>query len=203
MLRLLVPADYRTQPWKNGGGTTTEICVHPEGAGWETFGWRVGIADIARSGPFSSFAGIDRSIMLLDCPDGSSMALDIDGELTGLPLHAFVDFAGEATTHGHLQGAPARDFNVMSRREAWRHRRGVARLAGGGSLRLDRDAWRFVHLCSGAAMVRHAGGEQALPAGSSVLADAADPIELMAGHDGCMLAWASFVPVAAAAPGSS
>ncbi|MBK9607139.1 MAG: HutD family protein [Betaproteobacteria bacterium] len=79
MIRLLHPLAYRAQPWKNGGGTTTEIAVHPEGAGWDDFLWRIGIADIRQSGPFSSFPGIDRSILLLDCPVGSGMTLTIDG----------------------------------------------------------------------------------------------------------------------------
>ena len=50
-------------PWKNGGGTTQEIAGWPAGAGLDAFGWRVSIACIAASGPFSVFAGIDRSIM--------------------------------------------------------------------------------------------------------------------------------------------
>jgi len=122
MIRTLVPADYLVMPWKNGGGTTTEIHIHPAGAGWDDFLWRVGIADIGQSGPFSSFPGIDRSIMLLECPEGSGMRLSIDGRDIELPLYRFVDFAGEATTSGTLTGAPVRDFNVMSRRGRVDHR---------------------------------------------------------------------------------
>ncbi|TIV74879.1 MAG: HutD family protein, partial [Mesorhizobium sp.] len=32
-MRILRAADYRVMPWKNGGGTTTEIAVSPDGAG--------------------------------------------------------------------------------------------------------------------------------------------------------------------------
>src|SRR4051812_32376902 len=66
MIKLLSPLAYRVLPWKNGGGSTTEIAVDPEGATWEVFNWRVAIADIGGSGSFSSFPGIDRSILLLD-----------------------------------------------------------------------------------------------------------------------------------------
>jgi environmental stress-induced protein Ves len=81
LMRKLVPADYRVIPWKNGGGTTTEIFIHPEGAGWDTFEWRAGIADIAQSGPFSSFPGIDRSILLRTLDARESMLAEDGREL--------------------------------------------------------------------------------------------------------------------------
>ena len=142
-MTVLSPADYRVMPWKNGGGTTTEIWIHPPGAGWDGFEWRVGIADIAQSGPFSSFPGIDRSIMLLECPAGSGMRLSVDGRDVDLPLHEFVDFTGESRTHGTLSGAPVRDFNVMSRRSRIRHRCGWVALAAGARIG-DRRRWRRI-----------------------------------------------------------
>src|SRR6185369_11614525 len=66
MFRLLTPSDYRPMPWKNGGGRTIEIAVHPVGATLDAFQWRVSIADIERDGPFSRFPGIDRTIVLLE-----------------------------------------------------------------------------------------------------------------------------------------
>src|SRR4029453_7140835 len=66
MVRLLTPNDYRSRPWKNGAGRTTEIAVHPAGAGLDAFAWRVSIASVERNGPFSAFPGIDRTIVLLD-----------------------------------------------------------------------------------------------------------------------------------------
>ena len=72
MFRLLTPNDYRSMPWKNGAGRTTEIAVHPAGAALDAFAWRVSIADVERDGPFSRFPGIDRTIVLLD---GAGMRL--------------------------------------------------------------------------------------------------------------------------------
>src|SRR6476619_3067787 len=72
MVRLLTPNDYRSMPWKNGAGRTTEIAVHPPGAALDAFAWRVSIADVERDGPFSRFPGIDRTIVLLG---GSGMRL--------------------------------------------------------------------------------------------------------------------------------
>jgi environmental stress-induced protein Ves len=53
------------QPWKNGGGITREIAAIPHGTSMADFTWRVSVAEIARSGPFSPFPGIDRQILLL------------------------------------------------------------------------------------------------------------------------------------------
>src|SRR4029077_2512621 len=72
MVRLLTPNDYRSMPWKNGAGRTTEIAVHPPGAALDAFAWRVSIADVEQDGPFSRFPGIDRTIVLLG---GSGMRL--------------------------------------------------------------------------------------------------------------------------------
>ena len=114
MFRLLTPADYRTMPWKNGGGRTTEIAAFPPGATLDTFLWRVSLADVACDGPFSPFPGIDRTIVLLD---GAGMRLregPRDVELTT----PFVphDFSGDEGIDCTLVAGPVRDFNVMFRR---------------------------------------------------------------------------------------
>ncbi|MBR7784673.1 HutD family protein, partial [Undibacterium luofuense] len=36
--------DYLTMPWKNGGGSTTELAVFPEQAGLDQFIWRLSTA---------------------------------------------------------------------------------------------------------------------------------------------------------------
>lgn len=103
-------------PWKNGGGTTREIAAWPEGAGIDGFEWRVSIATIDRSGPFSAFQGIDRVIMLLD---GAGVRLRsgdgrIDHRLDR--LHAPFAFSGDVALDCEMLGGPSTDFNVMARR---------------------------------------------------------------------------------------
>lgn len=103
-------------PWKNGGGTTRELAVFPEGASFSDFVWRVSLADVRASGPFSSFPAIDRTILLLD---GAGMTLSING--TDVPLTtplAPVRFAGEDAVHATLAGGASRDFNLMVRGSA-------------------------------------------------------------------------------------
>ena len=108
-------ADLVPMPWKNGGGTTREIACWPQGAGIENFDWRVSIATIATSGPFSKFEGVDRTIMLLD---GDGVALQGDGVQHRLDeaLQPFA-FSGDVALDCTLLGGESSDFNVMSRRE--------------------------------------------------------------------------------------
>ena len=106
------------QPWKNGGGVTREIVCMPPGTGLGQFDWRVSIAHIAGSGPFSAFAGINRVITLLDGPGVHLHSPDgaIDHRLD-TPLRPFA-FPGEAPVQADLLGgAGCHDFNVMTRRD--------------------------------------------------------------------------------------
>ena len=88
-------------PWKNGGGSTEEI-TRDAGAGLDGFGWRLSIADIAESGGFSTFAGYQRVITVLQ---GDGMTLCVDGDDTRplLPLDPFA-FSGESQVSCTLLG---------------------------------------------------------------------------------------------------
>src|SRR5260221_10136315 len=74
-------SDYRRIPWKNGGGYTTEIATHPPGSGFASFAWRISVADIEQDSPFSTFNGVDRTLVLLA---GGGMRLTGAGEPLGL-----------------------------------------------------------------------------------------------------------------------
>lgn len=116
-------------PWKNGCGVTRELACSPPGAGFDDFTWRISIADVNASGPFSAFSGIDRVIALLD---GDGMHLQFaDGKVHALtePLAPFA-FAGEAQLHAELVGTPSRDFNLMLRRDRARGEIDVLRASG-------------------------------------------------------------------------
>jgi environmental stress-induced protein Ves len=120
-LTLIRGADLVAAPWKNGGGVTREVAAFPEGAGLDAFVWRVSVADVAQAGPFSRFAGIDRTLVLLS---GAGMLLDeVDGA-RGLTTHALTQaldmarFTGEAQIDARLVDGATRDFNLMVRRNA-------------------------------------------------------------------------------------
>mgnify|MGYP002859248957 CR=1 FL=1 len=126
-LRLRGPEEARTTPWRNGGGVTTELGIHPEEATVsDAFAWRVSTAQVATSGPFSAFPGYDRTLLLLE---GDGMDLDFGAQGTAAlrePLQP-VAFDGGWETAGTLVGGPCRDFNVFTRRDTWRHTLQVVR----------------------------------------------------------------------------
>lgn len=127
--------DYRARPWKNGGGVTHEVAVWPDGAGMDDFAWRVSLAELQGPGPFSSYPGVSRSLMLLE---GNPVRLEIDGVTTWLDRqHPPLDFCGAAQVFAHPDGR-ALDVGIMSRRGRCRHRCQVVQLDG--KLALTRSA---------------------------------------------------------------
>ncbi|WP_027057424.1 HutD/Ves family protein [Mesorhizobium loti] len=125
-MRILRAADYRVMPWKNGGGTTTEIAVSPDSAGLDEFDWRVSMAHVGSSGPFSSFAGIERTLSVLE---GEGIVLDIAGQPPArlTPVSAPFAFPADLPTSAALIAGPITDLNVMTRRGRMLH--SVERLA--------------------------------------------------------------------------
>jgi environmental stress-induced protein Ves len=111
--------DYPRMPWKNGGGSTEEI-TRDAGIGLEGFGWRLSIADIGESGGFSTFAGYERIITVLQ---GDGMTLSVDGQVTRplLPVEPFA-FSGESRVSCTLLGGPIRDFNLIYAPKRYRAR---------------------------------------------------------------------------------
>ncbi|SAK54611.1 hypothetical protein AWB80_02004 [Caballeronia pedi] len=143
---MIIRADSLTPaPWKNGGGVTREIATGPQGASFDAFAWRLSLADVASDGAFSTFAGVDRVLVLLD---GAGMRLsEADGQVHALdtPL-ASARFAGETPIHATLIDGPTRDFNVMVRRD--RARATVDVHHASCSLTPDHDL-RFIHCARG------------------------------------------------------
>jgi environmental stress-induced protein Ves len=122
-------------PWKNGGGTTRNLATEPKDAGFDDFLWRVSVADVARSGEFSQFAGVDRTIVLLS-GDGLILRAGHGSEFTlNTPFVPYA-FPGETAIEATLIDTASRDFNVMTRRgrasatvEVWRRNAVISRPA--------------------------------------------------------------------------
>ncbi len=105
--------DFVRQPWENGGGFTTQPAVQEEGERWL---WRLSLAAVAQSGPFSGFPGYERTIVLVE---GEGMALLVDDAPPAIlraPDRPFV-FDGGAKTVCRLLGGPVKDLNLMVDRE--------------------------------------------------------------------------------------
>ncbi|MCW0001443.1 HutD family protein [Pararhizobium sp. YC-54] len=119
-MRVLRAADHRRMPWKNGGGETVEIAVFPPEADLAAFGWRISMATVASDGPFSVFAGIDRTLSIIE---GEGMELDIAGRKPVVLTRASapLPFPADAATSARLVSGTIVDLNVMTRRGQWTH----------------------------------------------------------------------------------
>ena len=114
---LIAVADLRAVPWKNGGGVTREIASHPDNASFDSFLWRISVADVAQAGPFSTFHNIDRTLVVTR---GGPMILvdEADGETRRLSRWEPHRFSGETPIRAELPNGPTQDFNLMVRRGA-------------------------------------------------------------------------------------
>ena len=143
-MRRLGASDYRRMPWRNGGGTTTELVVE----GGERFLYRVSIADVASDGPFSRFEGYDRHIMLLD---GAGMTLDclahgrIDLTVPRVPR----SFSGDWDVTGSLVAGAVRDFNLIVDRARADASLEVLALVTAETLAVPPGATCIVHILEG------------------------------------------------------
>lgn len=113
-MRLIRSAEYKTMPWKNGGGQTAEVARF---GSQDNFDARVSVAHIHASGPFSSFPGVDRVLIQLS---GVPVTILHAGESGSVTLKHFepYSFPGELVTEARLDGV-ASDFNVMVRRDTF------------------------------------------------------------------------------------
>lgn len=113
--RHLPAAERASRAWKNGGGETADVAIAPPGAGLEDFDWRISVARVGESGPFSLFPGVERTMAILS---GRGLRLAVAGsEAVELTCDAEpYAFAGDADTEALLLGGPVTDLNVMTRR---------------------------------------------------------------------------------------
>lgn len=154
MVQLLRPSEYRRQRWKNGGGITDEIAADAESPP----AWRISIATIERSGPFSDFRGYDRTIVALD----EGVTLSVDGVDVTLLRYEPFDFDGESSVEARVSASPARDLNVMTLRKEFAH--DVEILRTPQRYLVDDDELVFAYVLRGEATVsdtRCAEGETA------------------------------------------
>lgn len=118
-MQVLRFADRIASPWKNGGGVTWEYAVHPQGAGFDDFFWRVSRARVEGHGAFSVFPGIDRTLTLVDGEAIDLLTPDrrVRLDRTTPPFR----FAGDDAIECRIPDGPIEDLNVMTRRGRWTH----------------------------------------------------------------------------------
>ena len=155
-MKLIRPSDYRVMPWRNGGGTTTELFVD----GGERFRLRASIADVRSSGPFSRFDGYDRHIMIVE-GKGMTLSCGSHGDLELAPFSPRL-FSGDWDVYGELDGGPVRDFNWIVDRARARSSLEVRVIDAPTPVRVPRGSTCVMHVFSGA--LREAGAGETIVA---------------------------------------
>ena len=110
-------ADVAATPWRNAGGVTRELAVWPAQVEWA---WRMSVAEVGASGPFSRFDGITRWFAVLQ---GAGVELTVRTPTDGAEADAInhrltandapLCFDGGASTDCQLINGPTQDFNLM------------------------------------------------------------------------------------------
>jgi environmental stress-induced protein Ves len=109
-LKIIRKSSFAALPWKNGGGITHEAIRVP--AGGDSFLWRVSVAHIDSSGPFSDFAGYSRNMVLLRGP-GLTLKFGNGHECALRKIGDSVEFDGALSTHCELFDGPCVDLSFM------------------------------------------------------------------------------------------
>jgi environmental stress-induced protein Ves len=109
-MQILRQSGYTATPWKNGGGITHEAIRVP--ASGDPFRWRVSVARIDQSGPFSDLAAYNRIMVLLQ---GGGVALSFSSGRKRLLRNVgdVAQFDGALATMCELLGGPCVDLNLM------------------------------------------------------------------------------------------
>jgi uncharacterized protein len=110
-MQIIRQSDFTVTPWKNGGGVTREALRVP--ASGDPFLWRVSVARIDKSGPFSDFAAYNRTMVLLQ--GGGVELIGAEGELHVLRnVGDLTEFDGARAMHCKLTGGPCVDLNLIA-----------------------------------------------------------------------------------------
>jgi environmental stress-induced protein Ves len=168
--RVIPSYEYRRSRWKNGAGWTREI--HAEPSGRDDWDWRLSIAEVGADGPFSTFPGVDRELVLLS---GEGMRLRFDDDVAEvMPPYGRHRFPGEARVHGELVAGPTHDFNLMWRRERYVADLWRRPLVGAMVLFAEPGSTWIVHLLAGHARFADASGLPDLAMGDTAILEAGD-----------------------------
>jgi len=114
IVQIIRQSSFSATPWRNGGGVTHEAIRVP--ATGDSFRWRVSVAHIDASGPFSDFAGYDRTMVLLR---GAGVTLKFAAEQRILRhIGELAEFDGAVSTYCELLAGPCVDLNLMVSKSA-------------------------------------------------------------------------------------
>jgi environmental stress-induced protein Ves len=184
--RVILPADYRVTTWRSGTGKTAEIAMAP-GAG-NRFTWRLSIADVPESGPFSDYAGYERIIAVVD---GAGMRLTVGERTPALLTRESEPFAfpGHLPTTCALLAGPIRDFNLIFDPTLVRATVNIARLDGGPARSTLRGGISLIYAAGQDLWIEHPqfGRSQLLASATLRIDEASGPVSIDGPADGTAL----------------
>ena len=193
-MRWTLARDAVWTPWKNGGGVTRQIAAYPEDAGLDDFGWRISTARVESEGPFSHFAGIDRTLAIVE---GQLQFAQEGQALRTVGVNdAPLVFAGEAAVTAAPLGGSVLDFNLMTRRGRWRSGLAMQLLRGSEAVTIDAPAkgWIFVYVAAGNSAFEVGEPETLLQAADGMLLAPGDAGIRLRSQSGCRLLVATLLP---------
>ncbi|MDB6083841.1 MAG: hutD family protein [Gammaproteobacteria bacterium] len=158
-MRLIPKSSFTPTPWKNGGGITHEaIRIPPDG---NSFRWRVSVAEIDSSGPFSEFAEYNRKMVLLR---GSGLNLTFDrGRRVFLrQVGDLAEFDGAVATECELLSGSCVDLNLIVAKSVLGVRAWVECLDGSRTLQPPHHGTLLAFSISGTVSVDNGTPESAL-----------------------------------------
>lgn len=114
-ISLLKKQNYKSMPWKNGRGFTSEIAIFPAQSTMEknNFTWRLSSAEVTEHGPFSHFPGCERYLTVIA---GYGLRLQFENENKLIDQNNFVKFSGESKVHSELVDGKITDLNLIVKR---------------------------------------------------------------------------------------
>ena len=110
-MRIVRRSSFTTTRWKNGGGITHEAIRVPADA--SAHRWRLSVAEIAASGPFSDFSGYHR-VMVLLAGAGLRLTFANDGAALLERVGDLAEFDGGIATECELMAGSCTDLNLMT-----------------------------------------------------------------------------------------
>lgn len=108
-LRILRPAEWREQAWRNGGGVTHEIASAHDG---DVLLWRLSTARVERDGAYSLFPGLVRISTAIEGPGTRLRDMETGIEIDIPPLSPTA-LDGDALYEGSLKSGPIRHLNLV------------------------------------------------------------------------------------------
>ena len=151
--------DVLPTPWRNGGGVTRELACWPDSTDWV---WRMSVAEVAASGPFSRFEGVQRWFAVLA---GAGVRLRIGGRTHELGCSSPpLSFDGASPVDCELLEGATQDFNLMLRSPRASAR--MRRISGAETFRLAVPTTVALYAIGDAARILVDGSAVALPAHS-------------------------------------